>query len=386
MISVVAVMALGLGSATAAQADKVLLFGPSVSGGASSFEAQQAAAQGFGVDVVDASTWSSMTTAQFAAYRAIVIGDNADSTNPADLAAAENNASVWGAAVRGRVLVTGADPELHAGDGVTGAVTFINKVIAFAASAPGQTGAYIALPAYYGTGPGTSPAPVLDAFGGFTATHKNQDSIHIDPAIVPGPSGLSDGVLSGWTQTAHTWFTFPNSFRVWAIGVDPTGTYTTSDGQTGFPSFLVRQAFPEITSISPGSGSAAGGTAVTISGHDFSGGSVSFGGVPAASVTANSESQITAVSPHAHAVGPVDVSVTTTVGKTPAVAADRFTYEGCVVPKIKGKNLKRAKKKLKKGDCKLGKVKGPRDGKVKKQRPKPGTVRAPGSKVTVKLG
>ena len=49
--------------------------------------------------------------------------------------------------------------------------------------------------------------------------------------------------------------------------------------------------------------------------------------------------------------------------------SDRFEYEACVVPKLKGKTLKAARKALKKADCKLGKVKG--KGKVVSQNPKP---------------
>ena len=142
---------------------------------------------------------------------------------------------------------------------------------------------------------------------------------------------------------------------------------------------------PGIASISPSSGSIKGGTSVTIAGHDFSGTSVRFGSIPA-SFTVNSDTQITAVSPRAFAPGPVHVSVTTAAGTTPVVAADKFTYTACVVPKLKGKKLKRDKKALKRADCHLGKVKGPRrkSAKVTKQRPKPGTVLPPGSKVNVK--
>jgi DNA-binding beta-propeller fold protein YncE len=61
------------------------------------------------------------------------------------------------------------------------------------------------------------------------------------------------------------------------------------------------------------------------------------------------------------------------------------TVRGCVVPKLKGKRIKPAKKSLRRADCKLGKVKGPRSGKVKKQKPKPGKVLAPGAKVKLTL-
>ncbi|TMM10564.1 MAG: PASTA domain-containing protein [Actinobacteria bacterium] len=63
----------------------------------------------------------------------------------------------------------------------------------------------------------------------------------------------------------------------------------------------------------------------------------------------------------------------------------KVTGPACVVPNVVGETLKKAKKALKKADCKLGKVKGPHksSSKVIKQKPKPGTRLAPGSKVKV---
>jgi hypothetical protein len=63
----------------------------------------------------------------------------------------------------------------------------------------------------------------------------------------------------------------------------------------------------------------------------------------------------------------------------------------CVVPKLIGRKLKAAKKKLRAADCKIGHVgkrKGitAKSGRVVKQRPRPGKIRAAGSKVSVKLG
>ena len=79
----------------------------------------------------------------------------------------------------------------------------------------------------------------------------------------------------------------------------------------------------------------------------------------------------------------------TTVAGT-ATSPQQFTYTACVVPKLTGKKLKVAKKALTKAERKLGKVrklKGAttRTGKVKKQSPRPGTILAPGAKVSVKL-
>lgn len=145
---------------------------------------------------------------------------------------------------------------------------------------------------------------------------------------------------------------------------------------------------PTIASLNPPSGSVTGAK-VTIAGANFAKVSgVSFGGVPASGFSVGSEGQITATAP-AGALGEVPVTVATFAGSTAVPAI--FTYEGCTVPKLRGKKLKAAKAGAKAADCKLGKVakrKGAtaRTAKVVAQKPKPGTVAAPGTAVKVTLG
>ncbi|NEV01228.1 hypothetical protein FNJ47_36900 [Bradyrhizobium sp. UFLA 03-164] len=88
-------------------------------------------------------------------------------------------------------------------------------------------------------------------------------------------------------------------------------------------------AAPVITSISPTTGPAGGGTSVTIAGSGFGGttgaGAVRFGAVNAASYTVNSASSITAVSPPG--TGTVDIVVTNNSQASSVTAGDRFTYQ-----------------------------------------------------------
>ncbi len=160
----------------------------------------------------------------------------------------------------------------------------------------------------------------------------------------------------------------------------------------------VLESPPGIRSISQASGPTSGGTPVTITGHDFTAAnSVKFGALAAASFSVNSDTQITVISPPSTGPGPVDVTVTTPAGTSATSPADQFTYtariassggpKSCIVPKLKGKKLKVAKKLLLKAECKLGKVKGKKNksAMVKKQSAKPGTVLAAGSKVNVKV-
>jgi hypothetical protein len=151
------------------------------------------------------------------------------------------------------------------------------------------------------------------------------------------------------------------------------------------------QPQPSVALIGPASGSFAGGTAVTITGAEFAGVSaVRFGATPATSFAVGSESQITAVAPPG-AVGATDITVTTVAGTSPVSAGARFEYTACLVPKLKGKKLKGAKKRLRAAGCKPGNVRRKKGvtakkGKVVRQGVKAGKQLAPGAKVGLTLG
>jgi hypothetical protein len=238
--------------------------------------------------------------------------------------------------------------------------------------------------------------------------------------------------------TASTFNTFPVAIPVQAgdiIGIDippettptacefPTGltgdmiSYKEGDNADG-SSFEVETTYqgsrlnlsatllppPTLSGIAPSSGSAKGGTSVVIAGSNFTDvQGVSFGSVPAG-FAVDSESQITAVAPQSAAPGAVDITVRTVAGTSATGAADRFSYEAapsvpisttategavkhCVVPKLKGHTLKADRTRLKKADCRLGKIRGQktRTAKVIKQSPKPGKVLAPGARVSVTI-
>jgi RHS repeat-associated protein len=83
---------------------------------------------------------------------------------------------------------------------------------------------------------------------------------------------------------------------------------------------------PVVSGLSPASGSAAGGTVVTISGANLAGATqVTFGSAAAISFAVVSATAITAQAP-AHAVGTFDVSVTTASGTSTVSNADEFTF------------------------------------------------------------
>lgn len=153
------------------------------------------------------------------------------------------------------------------------------------------------------------------------------------------------------------------------------------------------QPAPEVTLVSPPSGSIAGGDVVTITGKNLNGASaVEFGSTPAASFTVDSDTEVTATTPRGARPGKVDVSVKTIAGKNANTRFDDYVYLACVVPSVKGKSLKAAKRLLNRRGCKLGhvkKVNAPKPklvGKVLKQTPTAGKVLSPGARVRVKLG
>jgi hypothetical protein len=110
---------------------------------------------------------------------------------------------------------------------------------------------------------------------------------------------------------------------------------TNSDGRSGTLTngytYNTTNPAPTVTGVSPTSGSASGGTAVTISGTGFlAGATVSFGGTAATGVSVVSGTSITATTP-AHAAGPVNV-VVTNPDTMSGTFTNGFTYNVVSVP------------------------------------------------------
>ena len=107
--------------------------------------------------------------------------------------------------------------------------------------------------------------------------------------------------------------------------VDVTVTNAYGTGEL-YPSQFTYGLPPAVTSISPASGPAAGGTSVVISGDNLTNViAVDFGGVASPTFSANADGTITAVSPP-DAPSTVDITVVTYGGPSPTTLADQFTY------------------------------------------------------------
>jgi len=166
--------------------------------------------------------------------------------------------------------------------------------------------------------------------GGTTVNITGTGFLAVDQVLFDGNSGTELNVIS---DNELTVVTPAGTGQVLISLVDAS-----PDGGTAFASVpfsyipAVEIADPIITSITPTSGPAAGGTVVTINGENFTeGDTVSFDGVPAAGVTVVSPTVITATTPPG--VGVVDVTVNRNNGQT-ANLPDSFTYNA--VPAANG--------------------------------------------------
>jgi len=199
--------------AVPAWAADILIYGPS-----DSTESGVATTGGHTVTVADEATWTAMTTGEFAAFDAIVIGDGGCTDASPTLDAAIANRTIWSAAVTGAVVVHTFDPGAH-DDGPGGNLTdeLTLNSINFAASGPG-TGLYFTVGCYYTSGSPTD-LTILDQFGTFTVNDESSDPITIVAPAHPVMSGLTEAGLSNWGQSTHEQFlAFPVSFQVLANG------------------------------------------------------------------------------------------------------------------------------------------------------------------------
>ncbi|HYO53089.1 MAG TPA: hypothetical protein VEU50_09935, partial [Archangium sp.] len=98
----------GLGST-----NKVLILAGTVTSGTDSIEAVSARNLGYTVDVVTDAAWAAMSSADFASYRTIILGDATCSSSLSLIAAAVKNRGTWGPVVDGNVIIVGTDPVYH---------------------------------------------------------------------------------------------------------------------------------------------------------------------------------------------------------------------------------------------------------------------------------
>ena len=173
---------------------------------------------------------------------------------------------------------------------------------------------YVAVPSV------TALAPIRGPSAGGTV-------VTVTGVNLTGVSRVSFGTVAGTALTVVSATQVKVTAPAHAAGVVDV-TVTTPGGSS--PVVAVDKytygVVPSVTAVAPTGGPGAGGTVVTVTGVNFSGVSrVSFGTVAGTALTVVSATQVKVAAP-AHAVGVVDVTVTTPAGASPVVAVDKYTY------------------------------------------------------------
>jgi hypothetical protein len=218
-----------------------------------SVEQEAAEALGFSVELATPAQWAGKSAADFATYRAIILGDPSCSTDVGNISAAEANTGTWGPAIKGNVVVLGTDETFHVLAQTPPPADprlVTQKGIQFATSSA-STGAFVSLSCYYTFTTPSTPVPVLAPFanGGSFSVEGNLNcdpSMH-NPGVGPASlNALTDPVLSNWSCSVHEGFnTFSPDFSVVAIDANHTsglGVLSFPDGSTGLPYIIARAA------------------------------------------------------------------------------------------------------------------------------------------------
>lgn len=223
----------------------VLILSTTVVGGLNSREAFYATAAGYTVEIATPAQWAAKSGADFATYRALILGDPNAGVGLSLVSAAIANRSVWGPKINGNVIIVGTDPRGHLSQGGN-AVT--QGAVQFAAAEPGTTGAYICLSEYYDSTPVNTPVPLLEPFQSPTTGHftvrgvgcfNNAHKVANHPAL----ASITDTMLSNWSCSVHEAFDhFPSDFLPLAIAQGSLGAGTVSfpDGSSGIPYIMAR--------------------------------------------------------------------------------------------------------------------------------------------------
>jgi large repetitive protein len=167
------------------------------------------------------------------------------------------------------------------------------------------------------TGTGLGHATLV-TFGGVPGRIMADSNTHITVISPPG-AGSTGITVTTAAITADSDPPITGTETVDVIVTTPAGM-----SQATAADHYTYTAPPTVTGISPDGGSTAGGTAVSITGTGLAGATgVTFGSVPG-QITADSNTQVTVISPPG--TGTATVTVTTPTGTSPATAAGLYTY------------------------------------------------------------
>lgn len=144
----------------------------------------------------------------------------------------------------------------------------------------------------------------------------------------PWPASLTYASYGGPADTwGDTWTDSQINDSGFGVGIAAQGSFDTGtiDAVRITVTYTAGASAPTVTDTSPSTGSTAGGTAITLTGTDFTGATdVSVGGVSCSSLVVVGPTSITCTT-GAHAAGTVDVVVTT--GEGAGTQTNGFTYQ-----------------------------------------------------------
>ena len=238
-----------VGTATAA-VRTALVLDSTVSGGLASIEATEATANGFTVTLASDADWAAMTSAQFAAYDLLVVGDptcsfipEAVSSNATALADAVM-ARAGGRAIVGNRVLIGTDPVFHS---TQGGDKLVETAMDFAGVKLGASNLYLDVSCVDEDYDSNSAPDVLDKLlplltsdstpgwtenqsppcGGSASLISNADQF----------ASLTSADLQGWGCSVHETFpTYPSDWVPLALATDaPTQPTCGTDVDTSLP-------------------------------------------------------------------------------------------------------------------------------------------------------
>ena len=216
--------------ATTSPTKTALIYGPSVTNGTSSLEAQDLVALGYSVTIASSTQWASMSTSEFAAYNLLVVGDPRcnDVFNSSPLT---SSATTWVPAVSGNVILIGADPAFH-GQFLSAPRTAMYSMLAYAGNKANATNLYLDLSCS-----DSSAQPVLNVLSsGFAVQGYGTNRVDVTSAGAQQLS-LTMSDLANWNDSMHVEFTqWPASYTPLAVAqsTDCSPAVTTPGGVSGW--------------------------------------------------------------------------------------------------------------------------------------------------------
>jgi N-acetylneuraminic acid mutarotase len=177
----------------------------------------------------------------------------------------------------------------------------------------------------YNAGGTSTPAPTVTGVSPATGPAAGGTAVTVTGTNLSGGSVAFGGIAATGVSCTAASCTATSPAGTGTVDVTVTtagGTSATSSADQ-FAYQAAPPPAPAVTAVSPASGPASGGTAVTVTGSNLSGGSVAFGTAVGTGVSCTATS-CAATSPAG--TGTVNVTVTTPGGTSATSAADQFTY------------------------------------------------------------